>query len=141
MQNRVITDINVLCFFAATAYGKGVYFASSFSFSTKEIYSPPDINNNKYIFQCRVLTGHHHVGNPQFVEPPVRDKKTLALYNSVVDCVKSPSIFVVFRDTQAYPEYLVVFRLWYYPAVPDCNCETSVGAGPDHGDCVNTYAS
>jgi len=44
------------------------------------------------------------------MEPPVRDKKSLALYNSVVDNPKKPLIFVVFHDIQVYPEYLIVFQ-------------------------------
>jgi len=73
----------------------------------------PDNDKNQHIFQCRVLTGHYDVGKPDLVEPPVRDKKSLALYNSVVNSVKKPIIFVVFHDTQVYPEYLIVFQQWY----------------------------
>jgi len=102
-----------MCFCVATAYGKGVYFSSSFSYSAQPTYSVPDKDKNQHMFQCRVLTGHYHVGKPELVEPPVRDKKSLALYNSVVDNVKNPVIFVVFHDTQVYPEYLVVFRQWW----------------------------
>jgi len=64
----------------------------------------------KHVFQCRVLTGLYKLGNPMFVEPPVRDKTSMMLYNSVVDNMKTPSIFVVFLDNQAYPEYLIVFQ-------------------------------
>jgi hypothetical protein len=95
---------------AATAFGKGVYFARDFWYSAHDNYSPPDRNKIKYIFQCRVLTGRFALGRAECVEPPVRDKKTLALYDTVVDNVKAPSIFVVFHDAQAYPEYLVSFR-------------------------------
>jgi len=92
------------------AYGRGVYFASDFMYSAQDGYSSPDKKSLKYIFQCRVLTGHYHVGSSSLVEPPVRVKKTRALYNSVVDNVKDPRVFVVFHDTQAYPEYLIAFR-------------------------------
>ena len=107
----IITGITVLCFcvYIATAYGKGVYFARSFDYSAQYQYSPPNEVGNKYIFQCRVLTGHFHLGHPLLVEPPVRDRNTLALYNSVVDCLATPGIFVVFHDTQVYPEYLITF--------------------------------
>jgi poly [ADP-ribose] polymerase 10/14/15 len=75
------------------------------------IYSPPDQTDVKYIFQCRVLTGRFVKGQPSFVEPPIRDQKNLILYDSVVDITKKPSIFVIFHDAQAYPEYLVSFRM------------------------------
>jgi len=103
------THLLVLC--VAVAYGRGVYFAKSFNYSSQDIYSPPDKNKNKHIFQCRVLTGHYCNGKPHLLEPPVKDKKTLTLYDSVVDNAKNPSIFVVFHDTQVYPEYLIVFQM------------------------------
>jgi Poly(ADP-ribose) polymerase catalytic domain len=99
-----------VCLHAATAYGKGVYFARDFFYSSHDQYSPPDRNKIKYVFQCRVLTGQFVLGFPDFVEPPIRDKKTSVLYDTVVDHPKCPSIFVVFHDAQAYPEYIVSFR-------------------------------
>ena len=101
-----------MCFCTATAFGKGVYFANIFTYSAQPAYSPPDKNNNKYVFQCRVLTGRFHKGNPALLEPPVMDKKSLSLYDSVVDNLKNPVIFVVFHDNQAYPEYLITFLAW-----------------------------
>jgi len=98
-----------MCFCIATAYGKGVYFAKAFSYSAKSAYSPPDKYKGKYVIQCGVLTGHYCVGRPGLVEPPVRDKNTMSLYDSVVDDDINPSVFVVFQDHQVYPEYLVTF--------------------------------
>lgn len=94
----------------ATLYGKGVYFATNFWYSAQDVYSPPDRDNKKHVFQCRVLTGHFHRGKPELVEPPIRDKKTMCLYDSVTNEVKAPVIFVVFHDTQVYPEYLITFH-------------------------------
>jgi len=102
-------NINLVCFSVATAFGKGVYFAKDFLYSAQPVYSPPDKQKRKYVFQCRVLTGHFQFGKPDLLEPPVRDKKSLSLYNSVVDNTNSPHIFVVFRDNQVYPEYLITF--------------------------------
>jgi len=102
-----------MCFSVATAFGKGVYFGSNFAYSAHPVYAVPDQHWNQHIFQCRVLTGHYHIGKPGYVEPPVRDMKSLNLYNSVVDNIKNPQIFVVFHDTQVYPEYLIVFQSIY----------------------------
>jgi len=102
----------VVCLRIATAFGKGVYFAHFFCYSAQHVYSMPDRNKNKYIFQCRVLTGSYCSGQPELMEPPARDKKSLALYDSVVDVPKNPSVFVIFQDHQAYPEYLVTFQAW-----------------------------
>ena len=91
----------------ATAYGKGVYFAREVSYSAQKMYSPPDENGIRYIFQCNVLTGEFVKGIPDYIEPPA--KKGLIRFNSVVDNVDDPMIFVVFKDAQAYPEYLISF--------------------------------
>ena len=87
-----------------------MYFARRFDYSADDAFAAPDSNWNKYVFQCRVLTGLYHQGRAEFVEPPVRDANTLALYDSVVNHIDFPSIFVVFHDIQVYPEYLIVFR-------------------------------
>jgi len=112
LWSDVKNDPIVICFCVATAFGKGVYFSKSFGYSAQPVYAVPDSNKNQHIFQCRVLTGLYHVGKPELMEPPVRDKSSLALYNSVVDNLKNPLIFVVFHDTQVYPEYLIVFQQW-----------------------------
>ena len=93
----------------ATAYGKGVYFACDASYSARDQYSPRDANNNKHIFLAKVLTGEFAVGNPNYVTPPSKSGNGLTLYDSVVDNVSNPSIFVIFGDAQAYPDYLITF--------------------------------
>ena len=85
-----------------------VYFATDFVLSAH--YATPTWLGYQHVFQCRVLTGQFALGNPNFVEPPVRDRSRLVLYDSVVDTVEEPSMFVVFSDAQAYPEYLITFK-------------------------------
>jgi len=95
------------CFFLATAYGKGVYFAKNASYSAQDLYSPRDDSGRKRMYLCRVLTGDYTKGNFSIIESPIKgnDKR----YHSVVDDVKNPLIFVIFKDTQAYPDYLITF--------------------------------
>lgn len=90
-------------------YGQGVYFAVDFSYSAQRAYSPPDSKGVKYVFQCRVLTGQFDVGRSDMKEPPQRPG-TKFRYDSVANDVSNPRIFVIFKDTQAYPEYLVSFK-------------------------------
>ena len=97
----------LLC--TATAFGQGVYFAVDFSYSAQRTYSPPDPNGVKYVFQCRVLTGQFVVGGSDMKEPPQR-ASTKFRYDSVTNNASDPRVFVVFKDTQAYPEYLVSFK-------------------------------
>ena len=100
----------LLC--SATAYGRGVYFASNFSYSGSSTYSPPDANGIKYVYQSLVLTGQFVRGAQSMIVPPTKtsDASTTSRYDSVVDNETSPSIFVVFYDTQAYPQYLISFK-------------------------------
>lgn len=87
-------------------YGRGVYFAMNPSNSAR--YSAPDANGNKHIYQCRVLSGQYCQGNGHYIVPPSKDQNHPNIrYDSVVDNTESPSLFVIFNDTQAYPEYLV----------------------------------
>jgi len=98
------------CVFAAVFYGDGVYFAQRFSYSAQYIYSRPDQQGFKHIFQSLVLIGHYTVGRQGLREPPVRDTNNDLLFDSVTDNVDNPTMFVVFKDNQAYPEYLIRFK-------------------------------
>ena len=97
----------------ATFYGKGVYFARDFAYSAHDQYSPRDSAGVKHVYQARVLTGEFIAvpGNKDnlLIDTPLKPGSTVDRYDSVVDNKDKPCIFVVFRDTQAYPEYLVKF--------------------------------
>lgn len=97
----------IICFLAATVYGKGAYFARDFSYSAQPMYSPADADGHKYVFQCLGLTGQFTVGKSDMIEPPIRQQKIR--YDSVTNDVNNPAIFVIFKDTHAYPEYLITF--------------------------------
>ena len=102
-----------LCFFLiATAFGDGVYFATSASYSVRDTYSVPDSNGNKRIYMCKVLTGEYTNGNGGMRIPPQKPSSggTHILYDCVVDNVQSPSMYIIFHDTQAYPEYMILFK-------------------------------
>ena len=81
-----------------------------FSYSAQSTYSPPDPDGVKYVFQCRVLTGQHTRGSAGMKEPPPRADAAKFRYDSVTNDVANPAVFVVFKDSQSYPEYLVAFR-------------------------------
>jgi len=97
---------------AAVVYGRGVYFAVQFALSASNTYAVPDTSGNKHVYLSRVLTGDYTTGNQTYVVPPQKPGTTGATnrYDSVVDNASTPSIFVIFRDTQAYPEYLIIFK-------------------------------
>ena len=92
-------------------YGKGSYFAKDAVYSVNDRYCPLDGAGVRYIYYCRVLTGQYTVGKDDMIVPPPRDPQNpLIRFDSTVDKIKSPSLFVTYYDTQAYPEYLVSFR-------------------------------
>jgi poly [ADP-ribose] polymerase 10/14/15 len=92
-----------------TTYGKGVYFARDFSYSAKNLYSKPDVASGgaKHVLLCRVLTGSFTRGKKRMIEPPIRADDIR--YDSLTNSVTNPRVWVVFKDVNAYPEYLVTF--------------------------------
>lgn len=95
----------------ATSYGKGTYFAIDASFSAKDKYSRPDSNGRKHVYVARVLTGNYTLGYRGLITPPAKNPfNSTDLFDSVADNIQHPTLFVVFSDNQAYPEYLITFR-------------------------------
>ncbi|XP_043363147.1 protein mono-ADP-ribosyltransferase PARP10 isoform X3 [Dermochelys coriacea] len=101
----------------ATLYGHGVYFAVNAVLSVQEQYSPCSADGNKYIFVAKTLTGDYTAGSRDMRAPPLKEAAEAPLrYDSVVDNPKKPAIFVIFNDTQAYPQYLITCQLSKPPA-------------------------
>lgn len=93
----------------ATAFGKGTYFALNASYSSSNTYSVPNAQGHKHMYLCRVLTGDFTTGNSAMIVPPAKNANCDP-YDTVVDNPTAPTIFVVFRDDNAYPEYLITFN-------------------------------
>ncbi|XP_027758457.1 protein mono-ADP-ribosyltransferase PARP14-like, partial [Empidonax traillii] len=95
----------------AAAFGNGTYFAINASYSAQDRYSVPDSNGKKHMYLARVLTGQYCAGAAGLITPPPKNPADPTdLYDSVVDNVSNPTIFVIFNDIQAYPEYLITFK-------------------------------
>ncbi|XP_067656555.1 protein mono-ADP-ribosyltransferase PARP14-like isoform X2 [Haliotis asinina] len=94
----------------ATAYGQGVYFAVGANYSAQDTYSRPDTKGQKYMYLVRVLTGEYTKGAHGMRVPPTKAGSTV-LFDSVVNDINNPAMYIVFNDTQAYPDYLVTFHL------------------------------
>lgn len=62
------------------------------------------------MFVCRVLAGEHTQGKSSLFRPPPKDGQDTRLYDSCVDNVCNPSIFVIFNKHQVYPEYLLQYE-------------------------------
>lgn len=92
----------------ATVYGQGVYFAVNSALSVQDQYSPPNADGYKFIFVSKVLTGDYTKGCHSMKTAPLKETGDIPLrYDSVTDNITKPSMFVIFNDTQAFPEYLI----------------------------------
>ncbi len=85
------------------AYGAGVYFAHSSSYSANDRYSKPDKQGNQHMFLAKMCCGKIIAGNSSIMTPTT-DSDTLA------DNTSNPSVYVMQHDNQAYPMYIVTFR-------------------------------
>lgn len=90
-------------------FGRGVYFAVNADYSADR-YSPVDASGLKRVYVARVLTGRFTVGSSAMKAPPPRGSDPTDCFNSLVDNQQQPSMFIIFHDDQAYPEYLITFR-------------------------------
>lgn len=102
----VCDHISGFCFFAASLYGQGIYFAKEANRSA--YYTKPDPQGLRFMFQARVLTGEYSRGEERFVLPPMKPGGG-GRYDSLVNIPSKPTIFVTFFDDHAYPEYLITF--------------------------------
>lgn len=96
--------------FTAAAYGNGSYFAVNSSYSARDTYAKPNSQGHCYMMQTRVITGDWCLGKKGMVDAPYKDADGTVQFDSVVDSVASPSMFIVFKDASAYPEYVIKFQ-------------------------------
>ncbi|XP_041368690.1 protein mono-ADP-ribosyltransferase PARP15-like [Gigantopelta aegis] len=90
--------------------GQGVYFTQTSELAVSK-YCKEDVQKQKYLFLSKVITGEFIKGTAKSRVPPCIDSaKPEVLYDSVVDDSSNPTTFVIFNDTQAYPEYLIVVQ-------------------------------
>lgn len=80
-------------------YGKGNHFSKEAIYSHRNC---PYDARNIVMFVARVLAGDFIEGNMAYGSPPPP-------YNSCVDTMLNPSIFVVFQKDQIYPAYLIEY--------------------------------
>ncbi|KAM6437797.1 protein mono-ADP-ribosyltransferase PARP12-like [Liasis olivaceus] len=96
-----------ICGVHGTAYGKGSYFARDAAYSDN--YS--GINSSvKNMFLAKVLVGEFTNGCSSYLRPPAKNIQNNLFYNSCVNSLLNPSIFVIFEKHQIYPEYVIEYR-------------------------------
>ncbi|KAM5255444.1 protein mono-ADP-ribosyltransferase PARP12 [Ctenodactylus gundi] len=95
-----------ICGLHGTSYGKGSYFARDAAYSHH--YSKSD-THVQVMFLARVLVGDFVRGSPIFVRPPPKENQSNVFYDSCVNSMSDPTIFVIFEKHQVYPEYLIQY--------------------------------
>ncbi|XP_048357846.1 protein mono-ADP-ribosyltransferase PARP12-like [Sphaerodactylus townsendi] len=96
-----------ICGTHGTLYGKGSYFAKDAIYSHR--YCKSD-SRFQMMFVARVLVGDYIQGNVAYLRPPHRPDQRNSFYDSCVDILLDPSIFVIFEKHQIYPEYIIEYR-------------------------------
>jgi len=90
-------------------YGQGTYFAVNAISSNS--YAKRDSNSFQYMFLAKVLVGSYTKGHPSYQRPPPEDCSNVNahLYDSCVDNISNPTMFVVFDRDHFYPEYVIQY--------------------------------
>lgn len=104
----------------------GSYFARDAKYSSKFCHTTGKHNNTlqrhglappifaseppyKSMFLARVLVGEYTVGHALYCRPPSKDASFTNFFDSCVDDMANPKIYVIFDSNQIYPEYLIEF--------------------------------
>ena len=99
----VLVKCEILGSSNGTSFGRGSYFARNASYAFKY--------NQHKLLVARVLVGDVAPGRSSYLKPPPKDatKPFAASFDSCVDNVVSPAIYVTFEFAQAYPAYVIHF--------------------------------
>lgn len=61
------------------------------------------------MFVARILVGDYITGNKSYSRPPARSSDMTNCYDSCVDNMIDPAIFVIFEKHQIYPAYVISY--------------------------------
>ena len=86
-------------------YGNGVYFARDLSYSCNPSYSPENSDKVQSVYVVKALVGVYTEGKQNMQSLPKQSSGVH--FDSAVDSISDPTIFVLFRDYETYPEYLM----------------------------------
>ncbi|XP_041378558.1 E3 ubiquitin-protein ligase MIB1-like [Gigantopelta aegis] len=90
-------------------FGRGAYFAVDAKMS--DTYAKPSQNNHKFMFLAKVLLGKYKKGSGDMQKPPIVDSSNALKHaDSTVDNEEGPRIFVLYSETQIYPEHQIEYK-------------------------------
>ena len=88
-----------------------MYFALNANYSAQKLYAEPNQDGHKSIFICRVIIGEYTLGKKGMRVAPALKPDSTEVFDTLVENMSAPTIFVTMTDAQAYPEYLVTFKV------------------------------
>ncbi|XP_052770695.1 protein mono-ADP-ribosyltransferase PARP12-like [Mya arenaria] len=89
-----------------TAFGHGAYFARDACYSDR--YTT---GGSRFVFLTSVLVGEYTKGNKDYRRPPSKPGTMHGdLFDTCVDSITDPAVFVAFDRAQYYPGYLIVYK-------------------------------
>ena len=104
---------------APLPFGQGIYFAASAisaadperasSCPASTIVAEPNAEGLRHVFLVRAAIGQYCVGSSGAPTPDARPDGRP--YDSTVDDMSDPSMFVTYGNAQQFPEYLIRFKL------------------------------
>ena len=78
------------------------------------LYAEPGTSGERHLYLAKVLTGEFTKGQISYkVAPQIAGRDSTDVqgtYDSVVNDIQNPKIYVTFGDRQWYPEYLIIFE-------------------------------
>ncbi|XP_068236331.1 protein mono-ADP-ribosyltransferase PARP12-like [Palaemon carinicauda] len=87
-------------------FGIGTYFSNSAAVG--RTYCKPDEFGKNHMFLAQVIIGTVAKGDPSCTRPPP-NLSTGALYDTTVDDITAPTVFVKYDKEEYYPEYVIEF--------------------------------
>ncbi|XP_034279267.1 protein mono-ADP-ribosyltransferase PARP9 isoform X1 [Pantherophis guttatus] len=96
-------------------YGAGIYFKKNPRKLIADTREKCEMDHLICMFEAEVVTGSYTRGNRSYVAPPLINASSMKLYDSVVDDIHNPEIFVIFNKEQALPLYLLTCSLLWSP--------------------------
>ncbi|KAK7089051.1 protein mono-ADP-ribosyltransferase PARP15-like isoform X2 [Littorina saxatilis] len=92
-------------------FGEAVYFARTANYASAHKFAKRNARGERIVFYCSVLVGRCVQARDGLQFPSTRQETEVqADFDCVVDDLNHPSIFAVYKDSQAYPEYKIVFK-------------------------------
>ena len=90
--------------------GAAAYFSVTSEYSAADMFSPPNNNGEKFMFMAKVITGDYCKGDRTLKCAPYKQGSKIEQYDSVVNDESNPTMYAVFHDAAAYPEYIIRFK-------------------------------